>query len=195
MHLFRAVITTLSLALVMPAAASTVTSPTPEPAHRLVQFDIRGSSIAFRYQAGPSISFRYPANWYVTTRRLDDVIDPHTLFAVTSYAVPKGPVAECDGTHAGGRPVDGVFVLIKEVLDGASLRRSLPRLPTKPRHFQLPKSGRAGCLPPASIQYQFRVAQRAFYVWISIGPKASAKTRTAVARLLDGMWMAPYRRP
>jgi hypothetical protein len=153
MQLFRAVITTLWLALVIPAPASTVTSSTPEPAHRLVPFDIRGSSIAFRYPAGRSISFRYPANWF------------------------------------------GVFALVKEVLDGASLRRSLPRLPTKPRPFQLPKSGRAGCLPPASVQYQFRVAQRAFYVWISIGPKASAKTRAAAARLLDGMWIAPYRRP
>ncbi len=195
MQLFRVVITTLWLALVMPAPASTVISGTPEPAHMLVRFDIRGSSIAFRYPAGRSISFRYPANWYVTTRRLDNVIDPHTLFAVTSYAVPKGPLGDCDGTHARSRPVDGVFALIKEVLDGASLRRSLPRLPTKPRHFQLPKSGRAGCLPPASIQYQFRVAQRAFYVWISIGPKASAKTRAALARLLDGMWIASYRTP
>jgi hypothetical protein len=195
MQLFRAVITTLWFVLVMPAAASTATSLTPEPAHRLVRFDIRGSSIAFRYPAGRSISFRYPANWHVTTRRLDDVIDPHTLFAVTSYTVPKGPVGDCDGTHARSRPVDGVFVLVKEVLDGASLRRSLPRLPTKPRAFQLPKSGRAGCLAPPSILYQFRVAQRAFYVWISIGPKASAKTRAAVARLLDGMWIASYRTP
>jgi hypothetical protein len=131
----------------------------------------------------------------MTRRRLDVVTDPRTLFAVSSYAIPKAALDACDGTHARGRPVDGVFVLVKETLDGASLRRSLPRLRTKPRHFQLPKTGRAGCLPPASVQYQFRVAQRAFYLWISMGPDASAKTRTAVARLFDGMWIAPYPRP
>jgi hypothetical protein len=190
-----AVLTTAAAALVVPALAGGVALSTPEPARSLVRVDIRGTAIASRFPTGRSVSFRYPSNWHLTRRRLDVVTDPRTLFAVSSYAIPKRPIDACDGTHARGRPVDGVFVLVKEVLDGASLRRSLPRLRTKPRHFQIPKSGRAGCLPPASVQYQFRVANRAFYVRISVGPKASAKTRAALATLLDGMWIAEYRTP
>jgi hypothetical protein len=190
-----AVLTTAATALVVPALAGGVALSTPEPARSLVRVDIRGTAIASRFPAGRSVSFRYPSNWHVTRRRLDVVTDPRTLFVVSSYAILKGPIDVCDGAHARGRPVDGAFVLVKETLDGASIRRSLPRLRTKPRHFQLPKTGRAGCLPPASVQYQFRVAQRAFYLWTSIGPQASAKTRTAVARLIDGLWIAPYPRP
>jgi hypothetical protein len=89
----------------------------------------------------------------------------------------------------------GVFVLVKEVLDRASLRRSLPRLPLRPHHFRLPTTGRAGCLAPPSVAYQFRVGERSFYVWISVGAAASAKTRTALSVLLDGMWVARYSKP
>src|SRR5438093_4496127 len=167
---------------------------TADPSRTLVRLDIRGSSIASRFPATRSISLRYPSNWHVTLRRLDDVIDPRTVFAVTSYAIPRAAEDDCDGTHSRGRPGDGAFVLVKELLDGASLRASLPRLKARPRHFELPTSGRAGCLPRASVLYQFRVARRAFYGWISTGPKASARTRAAVAAVLDGMWIAPYRR-
>jgi hypothetical protein len=172
------------------AAAST-----PRPSHRSIRIVIDGRSIARRFPRGPSITFRYPANWHVTTRRIDNVLDPHTLFAASTYQVPSGAVDNCDGTRASGRPRDGAFVLMKEVLDGASLRRSLPRLPTRPRQFRLPARGRAGCLPSASVQYQFRVGKRAFYIWISIGPRASAATRQAVARLFDRMRIARYPTP
>jgi len=90
------------------------------------------------------LSLTFPFNWYATTRHLDYVLDPHTLVAVASYVIPGGPAANCDGTRARGRPADGAFVLIKEVLDGASLTRSLPRLPTRPRTFHIPTGGRAG---------------------------------------------------
>jgi hypothetical protein len=140
------------------------------------------------------LSLAYPSNWYVTTRHLDYVVDPHTLVAVTSYVIPRGPAGDCDGTRARGRPRDGVFILIKEVLDGASLKRSLPRLSERPRQFHLPSSGRAGCLPPNSAVFQFRVAhRRAFYVYVSIGPRATIHTRLAMQRLLDTMTIAPRR--
>ncbi len=120
------------------------------------------------------------------------MLDPHTLFAVATYRLPRRPVDNCDGTHARGRPTDGAFVLVKEVLDGASLRRSLPRLPVRPSHFRLPAHGAAGCLPAPSVQHQFRAARRAFYVWISMGSRASAQTRAALTRLLDRMRIARY---
>jgi hypothetical protein len=177
-----------ALALVLVAAAAS----TPQPSRHTVRVVIDGRSIARRFPNRPSIVFRYPTNWHVTRRRLDNVLDPHTLFAVSTYKLPSGPRDNCDGTHALGRPADGAFVLVKEVLDGASLRRSLPRLPSRPKRFRLPIHGQAGCLPAASVAHQFRVGKRAFYVWISVGPRASAQTRGALARLLDRMWIARY---
>jgi hypothetical protein len=177
----------LTLVVVVTAAAST-----PQPARHTLRVVIDGRSIARRFPHGPSISFRFPANWHVTTHRLDDVFDPRTLFAVATYRLPRRPIDDCDGTHARGRPADGAFVLVKEVLDGASLRRSLPRLPLRPGHFRLPTHGAAGCLRAPSVQYQFRVAKRAFYVWLSVGRRTSAQTRAALTRLLDRMRIARY---
>jgi hypothetical protein len=180
--------------VVLVVFVAAATASTPRPSHRSIRVVIDGRSIARRFPRGPSITFRYPANWHVTTRRLDNVLDPHTLYAASTYRVPSGTV-DCDGTRASGRPRDGAFVLMKEVLDGASLRRSLPRLPSRPRQFRLPARGQAGCLPARSVQYQFRTGKRAFYIWMSIGPRASAATRQAVARLLDRMWIARYTTP
>lgn len=141
-----------------------------------------------------NVSLTYPFNWYVTTRLLDNVVDPRTLVAVASYVIPGGTAEDCFGTRARGRPADGVFVLIKEVRDRASLKRSLPRLPERPRHFQIPASGRAGCLPANSVVFQFQVAhRRAFYVFVSVGPRATPQTRRAVQRLLDTMTIGSRR--
>lgn len=139
------------------------------------------------------MSVAYPATWHLTTRRLDYVIDPHTLAAVSSYAIANGPAEDCDGTRARGRPANGTFVLIKEVLDGASLRKSLPRLALKSRHYTLPSSGRAGYLPPVSVAYQFKVGVRAFSVWVSVGPRASAETRAAVEEVVGRLNISPHR--
>jgi hypothetical protein len=167
--------------------------PAPKQWHGFVHVTLFGRSIALRYPSGPSISFTYPANWHVTRYRLDNVLDPKTVFAVTSYRPPQGPPDDCPGSRARGRPADGAFLLVQEELDGASLKRSLPRLSPRPHHFSLPAHEAAGCLPRASRLYQFRVARRAFYVWVSLGPRTSPTTRAAVATLLDGMWIAAYR--
>ena len=188
--LCRAAIGGLAIALVASAAAST-----PAPSRHTARAVIDGRSIARRFPSGPSIAVRYPANWHLTTRRLDNVLDPHTLFAIGNYRLRRGPVDNCDGTRARGRPAGGAFVLVKEVLDGASLHRSLPRLSPRPKRFRLPTEGEAGCLPAPSVAYQFRVAKRAFYVWISVGRRASPQTRAALRRVLDRMWIARYAEP
>jgi hypothetical protein len=113
----------------------------------------------------------------------------------TPVPARDGGIDGCDGTHARGRPADGAFVLVKEILDGASLRRSLPRLPSRPRRFRLPTHGQAGCPTPPSATYQFRVAKRAFYVWLSVGRRASRRTRAALTRLLDRIRIARYAAP
>src|SRR5207247_8535015 len=50
----------LALVLVVTAAAST-----PQPSRHTLRVVIDGRSIARRFPHGPSISFRYPANWHV----------------------------------------------------------------------------------------------------------------------------------
>jgi hypothetical protein len=170
---------------------------TPYPAPRRWRGNVRvtifGRSIALRYPPGPSITVTYPARWHLTRHRPDTVLDPKTLVALTSYRPAPGPPDDCPGSRARGRPANGAFVLVQEELDGASLKRSLPRLRPKPRHLSLPTHGAAGCLPPASRLYQLRVNARAFYVWVSLGPKTSPTTRAAVAALLDGMSIARHR--
>jgi hypothetical protein len=155
----------------------------------------RGVESPWRVTAipGAATSVAYPSGWHLTTRRLDRVIDPHTIAAVSSYPLPGGPVDDCDGTHARGRPANGALVVIKEVLDGASLRKSLPRLRLKSRHTTLPSSGRAGCLPPVSVAYQFKVGVRAFTVWVSVGARARTETRTAVERIIGRLAISPHR--
>jgi hypothetical protein len=69
----------LALVLAVTAAAST-----PQPSRHTLRVVIDGRSIARRFPHGPSISFRYPANWHVRRHRLDNVLDPHTLFAVAT---------------------------------------------------------------------------------------------------------------
>ena len=179
----------VAITLVAAAAAST-----RQPARHSLRVVIDGRSIARRFPSGPSVVFRYPANWHLTKRRVDNVLDPHTLFALSTFELPRVRLDDCEGGRL-GRPADGALVLVKEVLDGASLRRSLPRLPSRPRHFLLPTHGRADCLAAPSVAYQFRVGKRAFYVWLSVGPRASARTRTALTALLDRMWIARYANP
>ena len=138
-----------------------------------------------------NVSVRYPSSWHLRTQRLDQVIDPHTLFVVSSYAVPQGP---SETTHvpgyARGLPVNGAFILVTEILDGASLKRSLPRLHPKPRHFVLPKHSSGGCLRCSSITFQFRVRSRAFYIYVTLGPRTSARTREASKAVLDSLAVA-----
>jgi hypothetical protein len=52
------------------------------------------------------VAVNYPFNWYVTTRRLDYVVDPRTLLAVASYVIPLRAGANCDGTQGRGRPAE-----------------------------------------------------------------------------------------
>ena len=138
-----------------------------------------------------NVSVRYPSSWHLRTQRLDQVTDPHTLFVVSSYVVPKGPR---DTTHvqgyARGLSSNGAFILVTEILDGASLRWSLPRLHPKPRHFVIPRQGSGGCLRCPSIIFQFRAESRAFYVFVTIGPKASTRAREAAQAVLDSLAVA-----
>src|SRR5436309_994539 len=106
--------------------------PAPKRWQGLARVTLFGRSIARRYPARPSISFTYPASWHVTTHRLDNVLDPKTLFAVTSYRSPKRAPDDCPGFRSRWRPARGAFERVHASRDGASSQRGLPRLRDKP---------------------------------------------------------------
>src|SRR5262245_19688826 len=122
------------------------------------------------------ISFQVPMGWSLTLRRINGVVDPVTVFTVSTFRLGKG------GTSSGGicsRPLrrawrpDGAYVQLTQERDGASLKRMLRRVPRRPRHFVLDSKGWGGlCTPPNSGELAFREHGRAFYVFYGIGRKA-----------------------
>ncbi len=139
---------------------------------------------------GASMSLSYPLNWHISTRRLTGVIDPVTRFTVTSFPFRQSrPDTDfCARTLARRWPANGAYVQVAEELDGASLRKMLSRVPPRPRHFTLARSGAGGlCTGPVSGQLTFRERGRAFYVYYGVGRKASPATRCAVVAVLDSL--------
>jgi hypothetical protein len=66
-------------------------------------------------------------------------------------------------------------------------------MPPRPRSFQLPTQADSYlCGFKAGTRWiPFKDAHRAFYLAIYVGPRASASTRRAFKRLLDGMCIEP----
>jgi hypothetical protein len=183
----------LALVAAIFAAAFTGSPEARRVSDRAPTFSAGATSAAsLSFYTRANVSFRYPADWHVTTRRLDQVIDPRTLFAVASYVVPKGPpdTGHVPG-YARGLRASGVFILVTEVLDHASLARILPRLHQKPRHFVIPMANSGGCLRCPGTTFQFRARSRAFYIYATIGPEASARTRRAAQAVLDSLIVSP----
>src|SRR4029079_8995425 len=52
--------------VVLAVVVADASASTPRPAHRSIRVVIDGRTIARRFPRGPSLSFRYPANWHVT---------------------------------------------------------------------------------------------------------------------------------
>ena len=167
----------VGLCLVLAAAAGAV------PNGGIKQFD------------GADISFTYPSDWFVTTKPLSTGADPNYRVAVASWRVHRtnrdqGP---CLAGIARQRPPNGGLAFIREYV-GASRKRALPRLQPMPRHLRLPtKRDRDGCLGRGSVTHTFRHADRAFVLWISIGPRATDETRTALRIILSSLRIRPRR--
>jgi hypothetical protein len=165
------------LCLVLAAAAGAT------PVGGIKQFDRAG------------ISFTYASDWFVTTKPLSNGADPDYRFAVASWPVHRtsrdqGP---CLAGIARQRPPTGALVFVREYV-GASRKRALPRLQPKPRHLRLPAPrDRDGCLGSGTSTHSFRQAERAFILWISVGPKVSDETRTALRLVLSSLRIRPRR--
>jgi hypothetical protein len=140
------------------------------------------------------ITFRHPSWWHVTTKPLSNGSSPDYRFAVTTWPVRRTPRDQgpCLAGVRKQRPADGVLAFIREEV-GAARKRSLRRVSPRPERFRLPTrtDGDFGCLGRGSLAYVFKEQRRVFYLWISIGPKASAETRRELRRILHSLEILP----
>jgi hypothetical protein len=171
--------TVVALLWLLPAAAAAAATPVGGIKH----FDRAG------------ISFIYASDWFVTTKPLSNGADPDYRFAVASWPVRRtsrdhGP---CLAGIARQRPPSGALVFVREYI-GASRKRALPRLQAKPRHFRLPtQRDRDGFLGRGTTTHSFKQADRAFILWISVGPKVTDETRAALRIVLSSLRIRPRR--
>jgi hypothetical protein len=136
------------------------------------------------------IAFRVPQGWSLTLGRINGVVDPVTVFTVSTFRIRAGTTGSgiCSLQLQRAWRTDGAYLQLTEERDGASLRRMLPRTPARPRHFVLDARGRGGlCTPPDSGELTFREHGRAFYVFYGFGRRAPARIRAQAEALLDGM--------
>lgn len=142
------------------------------------------------------VSFRVPAHWQLTIGRINGVVDPVTVFSVSTFRLQTSLRSPdfCSRALQRAWRADGASVQLTEERDGASRRRMLRRVPQRPVHFKLDAKGAGGlCTPADSGELTFQEHGRAFYVFYGFGPKASAATRRAAVTLLDDMRVSKRR--
>ena len=163
----------------------------------LVLVGLAAAAVAIAHGATASTSFdragivvRVPKGWSLTLGRINGVVDPVTVFTVSTFRLRAGGTVSgvCSVRLQRSWRADGGYLQLTEERDGASLRRMLRRVPSRPRHFVLEARGRGGlCTPPDSGELQFRSHGRAFYVFYGFGRKAPNRIRTQAEALLDGL--------
>ena len=142
------------------------------------------------------ISFQVPQGWHLTIGRINGVIDPVTVFTVSTFRLQAGRTSTgvCSAALQRAWRADGAYVQLSEERDGASRKRMLRRVPLRPKHFVLHASGQGGlCTPPDSGGLSFQAGGRAFDVDYGFGPRASKATRARAVAMLDAMRITPRR--
>jgi hypothetical protein len=133
----------------------------------------------------------------VTTKPLSNGSSPDYRFAVATWPVRRTPRDQgpCLAGIRKQRPANGALAFIREEV-GAARQRSLPGVSPRPERFRLPTrtDGDYGCLGRGSLLHIFKEQRRVFYLWISIGPRASAETRRELRRILDSLDIQPLQR-
>jgi hypothetical protein len=150
---------------------------------------VQGAAATTRFDRD-GISFRVPRGWSLTLGRINGVVDPVTVFTVSTFRFRPGGSASgiCAPRLRRSWHAKGGYVQLTEERDGASLRRMLRRVPRRPRHFILAAKGSGGlCTPPNSGELTFRAHGRAFYVFYGFGRHAPQRIRTQAQALLDRM--------
>jgi hypothetical protein len=137
------------------------------------------------------ITFEYPGSWFVTTRPISNAANPTYRFTVSTVPVRRTPADQgpCTSGIAKQLPPGGALVYLREALGRRNVAVSLSRMAPRPRRFPLPTaSSTALCgWPRRGLWIPFKAKGRAFYLGVYVGPKATAATRRALARMLDGM--------
>jgi hypothetical protein len=97
------------------------------------------------------ISFRVPRTWHLTLGRINGVTDPVTLFTASNFRLRPVPTSRgvCSSALQRAWRRDGAYVQLTEERDGASRKRMLRRVSTRPKHFKLDAKGRGGLCTPA----------------------------------------------
>ncbi len=154
-----------------------------------------GANSGARFDRG-GVSFQVPTGWQLTIGRINGVLDPVTVFTVSTFHLQLGRLSSgtCSTALQKAWRADGAYVQLTEERDGASRSRMLGRVPPRPTHFVLGATGRGGlCTPADSGELFFQENGRAFYVFYGFGPRASSATRGRAIALLDNMRIAPRR--
>jgi hypothetical protein len=154
-----------------------------------------GASSGARFDRD-GVSFQVPAGWQLTIGRINGVLDPVTVFTVSTFQLKLGRLSSgaCSTALQRAWRADGAYIQLTEERDGASRARMLRRVPLRPAHFVLDATGQGGlCTPANSGELFFQQKRRAFYVFYGFGPKASKATRARASAVLDNMRIAPRR--
>ena len=152
-----------------------------------------GASSGARFDR-EGVSFQVPKGWQLTIGRINGVVDPVTVFTVSTFHLQLGRSSSgiCSAALQRAWRADGAYVQLTEERDGASRKSMLRRVPLRPTRFVLRAKGAGGlCTPADSGELTFQERGRAFYVFYGFGPRASKATRARAAALLDNMRIAP----
>ena len=109
------------------------------------------------------VSVVVPDRWRVIYERVNGVVDPVTLFTASTFplrvrpADQVGPSGVCSKTLQRAWRPEGVYVQLAEERDGASRKRMLRRVPTRPRHFTLTARGGAAAALYPGRQWRDRI--------------------------------------
>jgi hypothetical protein len=142
------------------------------------------------------VTFNVPKGWQLTVGRVNGVLDPVTVFTLSTFRLHPTRTSSgiCSRALQRAWRPDGAYVQLAEERDGASRKQMLRRVPPRPRHFRLNARGGGGlCTPPNSGEIAFKQGGRAFYIFYGIGRRASPTTRAQARALLDGLGIAPRR--
>jgi hypothetical protein len=167
----------------------------------LVALSAAGTGLAAEGVAGPSstrlgVSFEVPQAWHLATGRINGVLDPVTVFTVSTFRLSTTPPSSgiCAPALRRAWRTDGAYVQLAEERDGASRKRMLRRVLRRPKHFRLDAKGAGGlCTPPNSGELTFQDGGRVFYVYYGFGGNASQATHAAAASLLGELRITPRR--
>jgi hypothetical protein len=150
---------------------------------------VQGASATTRF-AREGIAFHVPKGWSLTLGRINGVIDPVTVFTVSTFHLGAGGTSSgvCSVRLQHAWHANGGYLQLTEERDGASLSRMLRRVPRRPSHFVLNAKGWGGlCTPPNSGELSFRAHGRVFYVFYGFGRNAPKRVRAQAVALLDAM--------